>query len=273
MTSVALTPDIAYAEVEETELRLDLYRPVTEELLPAVVYLHGGGWRRGDRVADVETRLKPLAAHGVAVLYADYRLAPGAVYPAQIHDVKAAVRWVRAHGTEYGLGTENIGLWGASAGAMLASLAGLTPDDAALEGTLGRDTDRSSAVQAIVYWFGPSDFVTTATRSPMEARILPPPFERDLFGPGTPEALAATARSASPLGRVFAAAPPVLIVHGDRDRIVPIADARAFHDALSRSGTNSTLVTVAGAGHDDSAFDRLPNLAITAAFLRAALQA
>ena len=105
----------------------------------------------------------------------------------------------------------------------------------------------------------------------MESRLLPPPFELALFGPGSDE-IAERARLASLLGRVSAAAPRILIVHGDRDRIVLVGDSRAFHDALSRSGANSTFVPVAGAGHDDPAFDSAPNLAITATFLGGTLQ-
>lgn len=271
MTTVTLLSDITYAEVDGRALQLDLYLPDMEGPVPAVIYLHGGGWGRGDKVDDAETRLKPAAAHGIAVLSANYRLAPSAVYPAQIHDVKAAVRWARAHGAEYGLNTDAIGLWGVSAGAMLASLAGLTPNDPALEGTLGEDRDQSSMVQAIAHWFGPTDFVTTATRSPLEARIVPPPFERTLLGSGSADEIAAKARDASPLGRVTASAPPLLIMHGDRDRMVPIADAEAFHAALSRCGAHSTFVSVAGAGHDDPVFNSASNIAITVAFLRAVL--
>lgn len=271
MTTVTLLSDIPYAKADDIELQLDLYRPDIAGPVPSVIYLHGGGWGRGDKTTDAQTRLKPFAAHGVAVLSANYRLAPDAVYPAQIHDVKAAVRWTRAHGGKYGLNTERIGLWGVSAGAMLASLAGLTSSDPALEGTLGEDRDQSSAVQALAHWYGPTDFVTTATRSPMEARIVPPPFELTLFGPGTADEIAAKARDASPLGRASASAPPILIMHGDRDRIASIADAQAFHTALSRCGANSTFVSVAGAGHDDPVFDNAPNIAITAAFLRAIL--
>lgn len=271
MTSVTLIPDITYATADASALLLNIYRPDVAGPLPAVIYLHGGGWARGDRSSDADARLIPFAAHGIAVLSIDYRLAPAFVYPAQIHDVKAAVRWARAHGTEYGLDTRRIGLWGSSAGGMLAALAGLSAGDPALEGALGDNAGVSSAVQAVVNWCGPTDFVTTATRSPMEARLLPPPAEARLFGPRASEERVALAREASPIARVSAAAPPFLIMHGDRDRIVPIRDAQAFHDALSRSGAGSTLVTLAGAGHDDPAFDHAANLAITAAFLRAML--
>ncbi|QBD75140.1 alpha/beta hydrolase [Ktedonosporobacter rubrisoli] len=271
MTNVTLIPDITYAKVDGKVLQLDLYLPDIKGPVPTVIYLHGGGWGRGDKADNAETRLKPAAAQGIAVLSANYRLTPAAVYPAQIHDVKAAVRWTRAHGAEYGLETDALGLWGVSAGAMLASLAGLTPHDPALEGILGEDRDQSSLVQAIAHWFGPTDFVTTATRTPLEAHIVPPPFERALFGPGSDDEIAAKAREASPLYRVSAKAPPFLILHGDRDRMVPIADAEAFHTALSRCGAHSTFVSLGGAGHEDPVFNSALNIAITVAFLRANL--
>jgi acetyl esterase/lipase len=201
MTTVTLLSDISYAQADDRALQLDLYRPDSEGPVPAVIYLRGGGWGRGDKADDADTRLAPAAAHGIAVLSVNYRLAPAAVYPAQIHDVKAAIRWTRAHGAEYGLNTDAIGLWGVSAGAMLASLAGLTPNDPVLEGVLGEDRDQSSAVQAIADWFGPTDFVTTATRSPLEARIVPPPVELPFLGPElltrSPQKLVTQARLAA----------------------------------------------------------------------------
>ncbi|HEX2910955.1 MAG TPA: alpha/beta hydrolase [Chloroflexia bacterium] len=271
MSTTTLISDLTYAKLAGQELKLDLYRPDLEEPVPAVIYLHGGGWARGDKTDGAQTRLRPLVAEGIAVVAVQYRLAPQAVYPAQIHDVKAAVRWIRAHAAKYGLYSDRIGLWGVSAGAMLASLAGLSSNDPALEGNLGEANDQSSAVQAIVHWFGPTDFVTTATRSGMEARLLPPPFELTLFGPGSAEELATKAQQASPLERVTPDAPPVLIMHGDRDRLVPIAEAEMFHKTLSRQGVKSTFVSVAGAGHDDSAFDSPTNIGITSAFLHANL--
>lgn len=269
---MTLTSDLTYAKVDGLELKLDLYRPDLEKPVPAVIYLHGGGWARGDKTDDAQTRLQPLVEEGIAVVAVQYRLAPQAVYPAQIHDVKAAVRWTRAQAAKYGLYPDSIGLWGVSAGAMLASLAGLSSNDPALEGrSLGDANDQSSLVQAIVHWFGPTDFVTSATRSPLEARILPPPFELTLFGPGSAEELATKACEASPLEHVTPDAPPILIMHGDRDRLVPIAEAEMFHKTLSRRGVESTFVTVAGVGHDDPAFDSPTNIGITAAFLRANL--
>lgn len=131
------------------------------------------------------------------------------------------------------------------------------------KGALGGDTDQSSAVQATVHRFGPTDVETTATRSPMEDRLLPP-VERAVFGPGSDLALAALERASND-------APPVLIVHGDRDCLVPICEPQALGDALSRCGAPATFVSAAGAGHGDPAVGRAPKLASTAAFLQAAL--
>ncbi|QBD75144.1 hypothetical protein EPA93_03680 [Ktedonosporobacter rubrisoli] len=104
-------------------------------------------------------------------------------------------------------------------------------------GALDEDWNQASLVQAITHWFGPTDFVTMATRAPLEAHIVPPPFECALFGPGSDDEIAAKA-------------PPFLIMHGDRDRMVPIADAEEFHAALSRCGAHSTFVSLGGAGHE-----------------------
>lgn len=271
MTHVTATSDIRFAEIDGEALHLNLYRPDTEGVVPVVLYLHGGAWQFGDRAADAEKRLKPLAAHGIAVVSADYRLAPASVFPAQIHDVKAAVRWIRANADGYGLLADRVGVWGASAGALLGSLSALTPGDEELEGTVGEDLDQSSAIQAVVHWFGPADFVSAGTRSPFEAAVLPPSMERVLFGPGSEEATAATARAASPLHRELADAPAFLIAHGDRDRMLPVGHNEAFHGALSRAGARSTFMSLGGAGHEDPVFDGAANLGMTAAFLLAEL--
>jgi acetyl esterase/lipase len=267
MTNVRTIDGITFADVDGKDLKLNVYRPGGHFDVPAVIYLHGGGWQNGDRYTDAETRAKSAAAHGLAAITVDYRLAPGAVYPAQIHDVKAVVRWVRGAGPEHGLRTEKVGVWGSSAGAMLGSLAALTAGDGSLEGTLGEHTDQSSAIDAIVHWCGPSDFVTTATRTPLEARLLPPSAESVMLAAAPGRAAVDDARIASPITHVRRDSPPILIVHGDRDRLTPHADAQAFHAAFSRVGAQAMLVSVAGAGHDDPRFESGANIAMTMAFL------
>jgi acetyl esterase/lipase len=272
---VAVTPDLTYAEVDGQPLLADLYRPKTEQAPPLVIYAHGGGFVRGSRSDNGDNRLAALAAHGVAVLSVDYRLAPSVHFPAPLHDLKAAVRWIRACGPGLDVSAERVGLWGASAGSLLATLVGLTHGQAALEGDVGTHLDQSSAVQAVVAWFGSSDLLAAASRSWLEAKLLPFDFEAALLGLESNADVgrdADRARQASPLTWVTADAPPFLIAHGDRDKMVLAAQSQALHDALVRVGAQSSLLLVGGAGHEDPAFESPSNLALTAGFLSAALR-
>ncbi|WP_032406810.1 alpha/beta hydrolase [Rhodococcoides fascians] len=273
MKTVHVTLDITYAVVDGLALSLDLYRPESEsESVPVVLYLHGGGWRVGDKSDGADERLRAFAARGVAVASANYRLVTDQIYPAQIHDTKAAIRWLRARGSELGLSTDKIGVWGASAGAYLTSLAALTPNDPAFEGRVGDHLDQSTAVDAAVHWFGQSDLVVNSRLTWLEKEILNPPVEGALFGVEDVESIAETVRAASPLARVTADAPPFLIAHGDRDRVLPASESIALHDALVRAGAESTLVLLGGCGHEDPNFDRPDHLALTSAFLSSHLQ-
>ncbi|MFC8571600.1 alpha/beta hydrolase fold domain-containing protein [Streptomyces sp. NPDC057245] len=267
---VTVERGLVYATAGGTELRLDVHRPDGPGT-PVVLYAHGGGWTRDDRGTDAETRLAPLAAQGITVVSADYRRAPRAVFPQQVHDLKGAVRWLRAHGPRLGLATERLGVWGASAGAYLVSLLALSEGEEELEGTVGGHLDRSSAVQAVVHWFGQTDLVASASRSELERRLLPFHFEADLLGTTEEELLAERARRWSLLSRVSAGAPPFLVAHGDRDRIVPPAQGFALHQALVRAGARSRLELLGGAGHEDAEFGSRATLAATAAWLRAVL--
>jgi len=232
--------DIAYTP----NLRLDIYHA---QNAPVVVYVHGGGWTHGDKATDGARRLAPLAEYGVTVVSVDYTLAPAAVFPQQLDELRAAVAWVRANLP----GTEKLGIWGASAGAYLGSLLALSTED----------------VQAVVHWFGQADLVASAARSDLEARLLPFHFEADLLGTSAEQA-----QDWSLLPRISPKAPPFLIAHGDRDRIVPPTQAYALHHALGQAGVRSRLELVAGAGHEDAQFDAPEMLATTAAWLRTVLR-
>ncbi|MDT5174363.1 MAG: hypothetical protein QOG37_1614 [Mycobacterium sp.] len=259
MFEVKALPDLCYATVGGVELCLDLYIPATAD--PGlVVYAHGGGFQFGDKSDAATTRLRGLAAHGVAVASINYRHAPQYLLPAQVDDIKAAVRWLRVNAGGYGLSAERIAVWGASAGGYLASMVAL-------------DAEPSSAVQAAVIWFAPADLATSGARSPLERQILFPSFEAAVVGvddaadaPKTSSVLARVATASA-----LQAAPSFLIAHGDRDRMVPPAESAALHDALGRAGISSTLLSVAGAGHEDPAFDRPELLAMTASWLHSVL--
>ena len=207
----------------------------------------------------------------MTVVSIDYRLAPHAVFPQQLHDLKGAVRWLRAHGARLGLGTGRLGVWGASAGAYLGSLLALSEGDRRAGGRgrrQPRTVQRRAGSGALVRPGGPR---ASAARSDLEAQILPFRFEADLLGTTDPAELADRARGLSLLSRVSPQAPPFLIAHGDRDRIVPPSEGLALHHALGRVGARSRLELLAGAGHEDADFDSPASLACTAAWLRSIL--
>jgi acetyl esterase/lipase len=250
-----MTPARFPDEVYGGDRRLDVHRPAGDEVRPAVLYVHGGGWGHGDRTTDGDQRVRPLAEAGFVVAALDYRLLPEHHFPAPVDDVVAAAAYLRAGATRFGLDPESLGVWGSSAGAALGTLAAL----------------RSPGLfQALVHYCGPVDFVASATRSPLEGRVLGGPIESAYLGGDGADRLD-RARAASPLAYAGAPAPPSLIVHGDRDRITGVDEARALHDRLSRAGSESALMIVAGAGHDDPRFDGPLIRAATTGFFRATL--
>lgn len=263
-----IQPDLEYAKVGGTSLRLDLYTPAgATTALPTLLYLHGGAWALGDKSDAAVERLMPLVANGFAVASANYRLVPSVTYPAPVHDVKAAIRWLRANAAQYGLDPDRIAIGGASAGGHLASLAALTTGDASLEGDVGDHVGVSSAVGAVVAYFPGSDFLVSGGRNPLESQILPPPPTAALLGLNRIDDDPALARSASPRFRVHAGAPPHLLLHGDRDTMVNHEQSRILHEALSAVGAQSLYVLIAGAGHEGPEFVTPAITATVAGFL------
>ena len=176
MTQVVhTTADLEYAQVDGVSLRLDIHRPQSDEPVPAVAYFHGGGWRRGSRADHLDTRLLRAAGDGIAIVSVSYRLLDVATHPAQLHDAKAAVRWLRAHGAEHGLKTDRIGAWGASAGGWIALMLGFTAGNAELDGEVGDEARTDSSVQAVAAWFPLTNLATIASErdagAPAAARV------------------------------------------------------------------------------------------------------
>jgi acetyl esterase/lipase len=264
--------DIEYAQVAGTSLRLDLYTPSgATGPLPTLLYLHGGAWALGDKSDMAVERLGPLVGHGFAVASANYRLVPSAIHPAQVHDCKAAVRWLRANAAEHGLDPARIAIGGASAGGHLASLVGLTAGDEELEGDVGEHTGVSSEVAAVVAYFPGTDLLLSGGRNPLEGQILPPPPTAALLGLDRIDDDPELVRSASPRYRAHAGAPPHLILHGDRDTMVNHEQSRVLHEALSAVGASSLYLLISGAGHEDPQFVRPAVTAAVAGFLSESL--
>lgn len=242
--NVRIHKDIVYATVDEMDLKLDLYLPQnTEGPLPLVVWVHGGGWLAGSRE---NPPAQPLLKQGFAVAAISYRFSNAAIFPAQIHDCKAAIRFLRANAHTYNIDANRIGAWGASAGGHLVALLGITNGNKQLEGSLGEHTGTSSAVQAVCSWFGPTDFLTMPVGKRQFAEGEDP--EIKLFG-GRPAEKRQLAELASPVTHVTRNAPPFLMMHGDQDNLVPLDQSRMLHDLLKGQGVDSTLIVMEGKGH------------------------
>ena len=245
---VELIRDVEYGNGDGRPLRLHVVRPKErpESPLPAIVWVHGGAWLGGSRDGGIG-RLVPMARRGYVGASIEYRLSPEAAFPAQIEDCKAAVRFLRAHADEYGIDPERIGAWGASAGGHLVALLGTTGGVEPLEGT-GGNPDQSSRVQAVVDFYGPADLLRMGDEPSRIDHDAPNSPEALLIGGAVPEN-PEKARAASPITYVTSDDPPFLIVHGDRDDVVPPGQSVLLRDALEAAGVPATLQVVEGAGH------------------------
>jgi acetyl esterase/lipase len=222
--------------------------------MPAVIFVHGGGWQSGDKTTSVNN---PLAMAGFFTISINYRLTDEAVFPAQIEDVKTAIRWLRAHAAEYHVNPDCIGIWGSSAGGHLAALAGTSGDVAALDGN-GQWPGYSSRVQAVVDYYGPTDLLQMHG-----SHDLPNAPEAKLLG-GPVQTRVDAAREANPLAYITPDDPPFLIFHGENDTTVPISQSELLHSALLNAGVLTEFVRVKNSGHGWTA-QAIPNReAITA---------
>jgi acetyl esterase/lipase len=269
---VAVHRDVIYASPGNVPLKLDLYVPTgLPSPPPLVIYIHGGGWQSGSKNKPM---MMPLTHLGFALASIDYRLSQVAIWPAQIFDCKAAVRWLRAHAATYGYDATKIGVVGESAGGHLVALLGTTANNPKLEGDEG-NAGVSSAVQAVVDYFGPTDFISLADQVTPEQRAnLDNPvthlFGTPLWNNGPVQKEQEVAREASPIAYVSGASCPFFIVHGDRDPIVPLQQSIELNEALKKAGVDSTLTIVKGGGHG---FNDPASAIAAVAFLRKQLDA
>lgn len=261
--------DIVYASVADADLKLDLYLPSTSTNRPSplLVWVHGGAWRSGSKK---EMPLGPLVARGYAVASVDYRLTPTAPFPANVHDLKAAIRFLRAHQADYHLETTRIAIAGASAGAHLAALVGVSNRSAELEGVVGSHLQESSSIQAIVSFYGASNLESILRQSTPFGLGVRVPALQLLLG-GQPEEKAALARLASPVAHVDAGDPPLLLIHGVQDPQMPVAQSLEFQGAYENAGLSVRFVPVHGGLHGGKQFYDEPRLKLVENFLEGAL--
>lgn len=242
---VRVERDMEYVPGGHVRQKLDLYLPARADgPLPVVVWIHGGAWLGGSKEGCPAV---PLTAKGYAVASINYRLSQHAVYPAQIEDCKAAIRWLRANAKKYGFDPEHIGVWGASAGGHLVALLGNSGDVKDLEGKDG-NLDQSSRVQCVVDWFGPTDF--TKFRGSHDNPDAP---EAKLIGGPVRQKQEAAAK-ANPITYVTKDDPPFLIMHGEDDNVVPINQSELLDEALRKAGVPSTFIRIPGNGHGGPGF-------------------
>lgn len=262
-----VTRDIPYAKVGDRPLLLDLYLPQGVTKPPLVVFIHGGSWRTGSRKDCTMTWIVPK---GYALASIDYRLSQEAVFPAQIFDCKGAVRWLRAHAGDYGYDATRIAIAGASAGGHLAVLLGTSGGEKELEGDVGGNLSQSSAVQAIVDFYGPTDFIL---RSHDQPALTDDPAGNvfQLLGQGV-KADEAKARLASGAWHVTVDDPPLIIFHGTNDPKVLLNQPQRLRAAYDQLHLKSSLHLVDGAGHGGAAFDAPAIQELVSDFLRQELK-
>ncbi|MEI7833655.1 MAG: alpha/beta hydrolase [bacterium] len=253
--------ELPYLLIDGVQLTIDIYLPDDSPgLVKPIIWLHGGGWQEG---RDTGCGALPLVKYGYAAIRPLYRLSGEAIFPAQIADCKAAIRWLRAFGHEYNLDTTKIGVMGNSAGGHLAALLGVSAGVAELE-TSGAYRNYSSAVQAVVDYFGPTDIyamLSDDTTEKYDARDSL--LSRWLGGPVTENE--SRADMASPIKYVHRGCPPTLILHGDADEHVHVNQSIRFQQALAEAGVDTALHIVPGAGHDHG---QVNNAELVAAFFQ-----
>ncbi len=244
--------NITYVTVQNYQAKLDIYRPVSKAAVPAVIYIHGGGWVNGTK-EDVAMNALPFMAMGFAVINVDYRLAKISPAPAAVEDCLCVLHWVGRHAKEYNLDPDKVIVAGASAGGHLALTTAMIPSSAGFEAECANDDDYKGGaglwpnyrikVAAVINWFGISDVADLLHGANTKAYAV--------TWLGSQQDREELARKMSPLTYVRADLPPILSIHGDQDAYVPYSQAVRLHEALSRVGVKNQLLTIPGKGHGD----------------------
>ncbi len=239
--SVTFDKDVVYGKCANVELKLNLSHPEKGDgPFPCLVFIHGGGWAAGDRKV-YDNEIKEFAKHGYVVATVGYRFAPEYHFPAQVEDVKCAVRYLRAHAKELKINPAKFGALGESAGGHLSLMLGLMNKEDGLEGESG-SADQSSKVQAVVNYFGPGDFVAQDEYNELGANIV-----RNFLGTDDPKS--PLVAKSSPMTYIDKTDAPVLTFHGTNDFLVPLNMSKRLHEALKKAGVEEKLVVLEGQGH------------------------
>lgn len=237
---VVIEADIAYRPGDSKAWRLDLVRPKknSDRARAGIIFVHGGGWRNGDKRAGTFLRgAIEYAQKGYVCITVNYRLTGEAPFPACVEDVKCAVRWLRAHSEDYNLDPNRLGGYGNSAGAHLVAMLGLCKSEAKLEGD-GPYKDQSSLLQAVC-----------ASATPSDLGLFPRSPQGDSRFKGEGKEREAMIRNCSPVTHVGKGAPPFLLIHGAADSTVDVKHGDILAEALKSAGNDVTYIRIDGAGH------------------------
>lgn len=254
---LAIEKDIVYGKGGKEDLKLDLCRPAGDGPFPCVVVIHGGAWRAGSK-ADHDPTIKWLAQNGYVAASVEYRFCPSYKFPCQVEDCKCAVRFLHSKAAEYKIDPKKFAVMGDSAGGHLSLMLGFTHAKDGFDGK-GGCADQSSDVQAVVNYYGPTDFGFEKF-DPNSVYLV-----TDFLGTTDPKN--PLVKQSSPITYVCKECPPVLTFHGAADPLVPVGQAKELHEALKKCGANERLEIIDGGGHGWGGKDRERSNKITMEFL------
>ena len=242
------TKDVSYVTKGHERQKLDVFVPPNAaEKCPLIVWIHGGAWKEGSKE---HCPAMGMLKQGWVVASINYRFSQHAVFPAQIEDCKSAIRWLRANAGMYHIDKEKVAVWGASAGGHLVSLLGTTGKQTEFD--VGENLDQSSAVSCVINWFGPTDFLHWNGESAVKPTTKDDVVAK-LFG-GPVDEKRELAELGSPMHWVSEDSAPFLIMHGDKDPLVPLQQSVILDAALKKAGVESTLQVYPGQGHGGPRF-------------------
>ena len=249
--------DLNYAGDGKSYHTLDVYSPTSSNnKSPLILTIYGSAWKSNRSKASKyikKSLIKPLIDAGFAVASINHRSSTDALFPAQIHDVKAAIRFLRGNAKEYKIDPSFVGVTGSSSGGHLAAMAGTTSHNKMMEGNIGSFLDYDSHVNAVVDWFGPTDFLLMdICGSKMVHDAVNSP-ESKLIG-GAIQENKEKARAANPINYISSKTPPFLIIHGMVDLTVPYCQSKVLKMALERANIESELISVRDGGHGKNVF-------------------
>lgn len=266
---IKMERDVSYITEGDEAQKLDLYLPekTSDQPLPLIVHIHGGGWRGGSKFPCA---VSGMVTKGYAVASIEYRFSQKAIFPAQIQDCQAAIRWLRANSQKYNFDINKVGVVGGSAGGHLSALVG-TSGGKKVFAPIGGNEDQSDRVQCVCDIFGPADFSTVVQQAAEDKNV------KNIFEFNTPKDPyssligaklddKAKADAVSPIHYVSADTPPFLILHGTHDALVPYAQSVQFEAALKEKGVPVWLQKLPGSGHGGAAFGKPSVIQLMASF-------